>query len=175
MHSEIPPWYKEPWPWILMAGPVIVVFAGVWTAWLAISTSDGLVDDDYYKQGLAINQSIHRDSVASEAALSAEIMLGVDQKQLRLVFKSSGALPMPEKLFLRLSHPTRAGFDQAIELKQQSDSLYVGYLATSLSGRWKLTLDDPSKAWRLLAEWRPGENAVIKMQPLDSVLPKKDV
>ena len=30
-----PPWYREPWPWILMAGPAAVVIAGLFTAWLA--------------------------------------------------------------------------------------------------------------------------------------------
>jgi hypothetical protein len=30
------PWYREPWPWILAAGPFIVVIAGIYTAWLAI-------------------------------------------------------------------------------------------------------------------------------------------
>ena len=27
--SDKQPWYKEPWPWILMAGPGIVVVAGL--------------------------------------------------------------------------------------------------------------------------------------------------
>jgi hypothetical protein len=48
------PWYKEPWPWILMAGPVIVIVAGVITAWLAVISNDGLVSDDYYKQGMGL-------------------------------------------------------------------------------------------------------------------------
>ncbi len=29
--SDKQPWYREPWPWILMAGPVIVIIAGVIT------------------------------------------------------------------------------------------------------------------------------------------------
>ena len=39
------PWYREPWPWILMAGPAIVVVAGIATAWLAVRSNDGLVED----------------------------------------------------------------------------------------------------------------------------------
>mgnify|MGYP000916835605 FL=1 len=45
------PWYREPWPWLLMSGPGLVVIAGVVTAWIAFSGADGLVADDYYKQG----------------------------------------------------------------------------------------------------------------------------
>ena len=42
------PWYKEPWPWLLMSGPAIVVVAAFVTLWLAASNSSDLVSDDYY-------------------------------------------------------------------------------------------------------------------------------
>ena len=58
------PWYREPWPWLLMAGPALVVVAGLTTAWIAVTHEDGLVADDYYKRGLAINQELRRDSAA---------------------------------------------------------------------------------------------------------------
>ena len=35
-----PPWYREPWPWLLMAGPAAVVVAGLITAWIAVKTDD---------------------------------------------------------------------------------------------------------------------------------------
>ena len=36
-------------------GPAAVIVAGVYTTILAFSSTDGLVADDYYKQGLMIN------------------------------------------------------------------------------------------------------------------------
>ena len=44
-------WYKEPWPWLLMAGPAIVVVAGFITFYLAQVNAADLVSDDYYKDG----------------------------------------------------------------------------------------------------------------------------
>jgi len=38
-----------------MAGPAAVIVAGFFTMALAFRTEDGLVAEDYYKQGLAIN------------------------------------------------------------------------------------------------------------------------
>jgi hypothetical protein len=35
----------------------IVIVAGAVTVWLAVVSNDGLVTDDYYKQGLAVNQT----------------------------------------------------------------------------------------------------------------------
>ena len=60
MNPLAKPWYREPWPWLLMAGPVAVVLAGIATTVLAVTTFDGLVADDYYKQGLGINRVIAR-------------------------------------------------------------------------------------------------------------------
>jgi hypothetical protein len=39
------PWYREPRPWILMAGPAAAVVAGAVTLWLALASADGIVAD----------------------------------------------------------------------------------------------------------------------------------
>ena len=71
MRTAAQPWYREPWPWILAAGPVAVILAGIVTVWLAIKSNDGLVADDYYKQGLEVNQVIQRESSPVTTAASA--------------------------------------------------------------------------------------------------------
>ena len=50
-----------------MAGPFAVIVAGLFTAWLAVTRADPLVVDNYYKEGLAINQVIARDQAAARA------------------------------------------------------------------------------------------------------------
>jgi hypothetical protein len=70
------PWYRHRWPWLLMSGPAVVVVAGIFTAWLAISRADALVADDYYKQGKAINKDLRRDHEAQR--LGAAIGIGYD-------------------------------------------------------------------------------------------------
>ena len=47
---SVRPWYREPWPWLLMAGPATVLVAGAATTWIAFASADGLVAEDYYKQ-----------------------------------------------------------------------------------------------------------------------------
>lgn len=37
-----------------MLGPFVVIVAAAITVYLAVISNDGLVDDDYYKQGLSI-------------------------------------------------------------------------------------------------------------------------
>ena len=50
-----PPWYRQRWPWLLIAGPALVVVAAFFTLWLSVSSDDGVIADDYYKRGLLIN------------------------------------------------------------------------------------------------------------------------
>ena len=58
------PWYREPWPWFLILLPMSAVVASMITIWLAVKSADGLVEDDYYKQGIGINKILDRDQAA---------------------------------------------------------------------------------------------------------------
>ncbi len=43
--EDIRPWYREPWPWVLIAIPLLTVIASAITFWLAVSHPDYLVLD----------------------------------------------------------------------------------------------------------------------------------
>ena len=142
------PWYREPWPWLLMAGPGIVVIAGFYTLWLAVQSDDGLVADDYYKRGLAINQTLSRATRAEQLQLGGRAEL--DGGFVRVTLTGSGVLP--PTLRLRLVHPTRAVDDQVLEIHAASSGVYTGALATPAAGRRVLMLEDMAKTWRLAGE-----------------------
>jgi hypothetical protein len=49
--GEFEPWYKQFWPWFIIALPASVVVASFFTLWLAISNPDPLVvDENEYRQ-----------------------------------------------------------------------------------------------------------------------------
>jgi uncharacterized protein len=143
------PWYREPWPWLLMAGPAIVVVAGIVTAWIAVVHEDGLVADDYYKQGLAINQVIRRDAAAAAQNIAARVMFGEGRVRVLL----TGPATMPAELVLRLVHRTRAGLDREARLVHGGGGWYEGDLVRTASGRWHLLLEDGERGWRLTGDW----------------------
>lgn len=110
------PWYKEPWPWILMAPPAAAVLAGIATLWIAVVGADGLVAEDYYRQGLGINKVIAREERARTLGIAAQIEMGEGRIRVRL----DGAAP--EALFAHLAHRTRAGYDQRLRLARVADA-----------------------------------------------------
>lgn len=45
------PWYKQFWPWFIIALPASAVIAGFYTLWLAINNPDYIVvDDEEYRR-----------------------------------------------------------------------------------------------------------------------------
>lgn len=156
------PWYREPWPWLLMSGPAVVVVAGIFTAWLAIRSSDGLVEDDYYKQGLAVNQRVARNEQAAAMELKADVMFGA-QGQVRLMLMAKDGVSVSETLVLRLAHPTRSGADMQVLLKREG-GLYVGTLASLPTGHWQVSLEDDAHKWRLSAKWDVAKQPMLQLR-----------
>lgn len=151
LRSDKQPWYKERWPWILMAGPGVVVIAGVITLWLAVTSNDGLVTDDYYKQGLAVNQQLHREQLAGSLGIHANVMRAGNN--VRLLLGAQEGATLPSAITLKLAHPTRAGLDQALQMSLEGPGFYTGKLAADISGRWLVSIEDPAGQWRLQGEW----------------------
>lgn len=155
------PWYREPWPWILMAGPAAVVVAGFVTAWIAVASDDGLVEDDYYKKGLTINQTLARDQMAQSLQLKAQVMVGGDATQLRVMLQQGDAGALPSTLRLKVLHPTRSDMDHVVILEQGASGYYEGQMKALESTRWRLILEDADSRWRLSGKLHfPKENVV---------------
>ena len=140
------PWFRHPWPWILMAGPAVVVVAGLTTAWIAATTSDGLVADDYYKQGLAVNQKLARNDAAATMQLEARLRLAAGRIELRLMSRADA--PLPPRVKVTLAHPTRGGEDQKVTLAGEK-GVYTGEMAALGPGRWQVVIEDEAGAWRM--------------------------
>ena len=161
MQQASVPWYREPWPWLLMAGPALVVVASMITLWLAIRSDDGLVVDDYYKQGLAVNQTLTRDRVALARRYKADLVWDAAAGRVRVTL--SGPEPLPPVLQLRIVHPTHAGLDQRVPLTGLGAGAYEAAIAAPHAGRWLVTLEDEGRSWRLTGEWRLPQQLVLQL------------
>lgn len=52
------PWWKFGHVWLVISGPLIVVIAGCITLYLAITSPDPIVSEDYYRNGIEINKTL---------------------------------------------------------------------------------------------------------------------
>lgn len=59
-------WWHYGYVWFLIAGPLLVIIAGVITAYIAVHSPDPVIDQNYYQHGLDINKTLkaQQDSLA---------------------------------------------------------------------------------------------------------------
>jgi hypothetical protein len=127
----------------------MVIVASLVTAWIAVKSNDGLVTEDYYKQGLSVDRTLARSREAVELGLEVRVRFSGETVWLSL--KSIKKLPLrqPKSLSLTLSHPTRAGLDQAAVLVG-NEGEYTGQLHVPASGHWLVLVEDEERTWRLM-------------------------
>jgi len=141
------PWYREPWPWLLMAGPAVVVVAGFITLYIALSTDDGVIAEDYYKRGLLVNKQLARVAESEVRHLGAVARITPDGAvRVALTGLAANAVA-PAELRLRLVHPTRAGRDRVAKLERNGEGDYAGWVEPPPYARWHVTVE--ADAWEL--------------------------
>ncbi len=135
-------WYREPWPWLLIAGPLTVVVACMATAVIAIRSDDGVVAGDYYKRGLLVNQQLPKDG-AHVPHLAATLSLD-PRGEVRIHPEAGDA----QGTFLRitLAHPA-SGARETITLSRNGEGEFVGNMADARPGRWIVSVE--SADWPL--------------------------
>lgn len=146
-NKPVKAWYKQFWPWFLIALPMSAVIGSMITINIAFTDADGLVKDDYYKEGLAMNMDIARKQTAEELGIGAFVQFNLESGEL-IVEMNDAAIGNHEKLMLNMIHPTRSGQDMSIELTHQQGSVFQGKLAQEPSpGKWWVRLSPLNDSW----------------------------
>ena len=154
------PWYRQPFVWLLIAIPALAVVMGIITLTLAITSYDGLVVDDYYRQGLEINRSLARDRLAERLGLACDLELNDGTVAAKLSWQDEDFAP-PATIRLGLFHATRQGFDQRVLLSRQQTGIYVGRLAPLAAGRWHAQIEADN--WRVQDSFRSPHHGALRL------------
>jgi len=144
--EKLRPWYQQAWPWFLISLPASAVIGGIITLMLAVNSPNALVVDDYYKEGLAINQEKHR--LASADTMGMTGLLRSDGKQLTLSLTSQPAVT-EQALTLNIIHSTRAELDRELTLQRLPDGRYAADLPMLPPGNWYLRLQPGDASWQI--------------------------
>ncbi len=159
MTEETTPWYRQFWPWFLIALPATAVVAGIATVIIAMNNRVELVSDETTQLGKLVTRETRQDDTAREMNLHAELH----------IVPATGAVAveistLPDRVLLKLVHATLAHLDQQITLNRDSDGLYRGRLQPVTDGKWQVQLVDPAGQWRLTARY-DGLAEHIRLQP----------
>ena len=155
------PWYRQPWPWFLIALPAVAVVASTATAVLAVRSNDGVVAD-YYQRGLAINDELARSARAVELGLTVDVaaagLRAGDRVALRIVARQP--LPLDATVRLALMQSGRAGAEIVLARTMRADD----GLAANFVGVWREDVvgSADSAPWQWVvesADWRVDGDA----------------
>jgi len=157
------PWYAQPWVWLLIALPATAVVGSMASLYLAVTTSDGLVVDDYYTRGKAINRDLARDRAAQAHRLEARFDIDMARNRITLMLKSQDYAP-PREMKLAILHPTRPHHDQHVVLEQVGEGQYASAIGELGRGKWYLQLE--ADDWRLSGRMQMPLTGPVVLSPL---------
>lgn len=147
MQQDTKPWYKQLWPWLLIAIPVITAIKAVHTVIIMQKSSPDLVVDDYYKQGKAINMQLAKYREAELRNLQASILIAGNKAIIHFAKNSV----LEGEVHLDFYHPTIAASDFALNAQRSGEQLYIAELPLTPEGKWQLVVSDASNEWKLRA------------------------
>jgi len=154
------PWYRQFWPWFLIALPASVVVASLYTMYIAYRGADDLVVEDYYRDGLAINRQLEKEQRSLALGIGARLNFSGD----RVTAQITGPVTA-STLSLLLSHPMESDRDFTVGLTRIAPGVYQAVLPAGVAPRWHWTLTlDQAEGWRLDGdiEQRDFGNAAIE-------------
>ena len=167
------PWYKHPWPWLLMAGPAIVVAAGFYTYYLAATRNNpSLVTDDYYREGKNIALQMERDQEAERRQIRAELLVSPDNSRAKILI--SGHIEPDVPLKLLWLHPARSEYDQTVAMQRQGSAAAAAnrveyaadFQALHPADHWYVRLEDSAGKWRVQGIWYPKRGNSLSLVPM---------
>lgn len=160
MTEENPkPGYKQAWPWFVISIPLLTVVAGIITFMIAANKPHSMVQDDYFKKGLAINQSLAKQEKAKELGLNGVLQMESDAGLLTVKFE--GETVAAKQIKLIFSHPTKENFDKIVTLDKLANNEYIGQLPQLAKAYWYVRILDTEESWLIKTRWSiPGDKQI---------------
>ncbi|MBT1449639.1 FixH family protein [Glaciecola sp. XM2] len=144
--QDTQPWYKQFWPWFLIAIPLSSVIVGSFVLRFATDGTNTLVVDDYYKEGKAINARLDKIERARELGITT--LLDVQPGNIALEFVTS-APDSGEALKLDFFHVTLADKDFDVLLTRDANGVYRTSIDYPIQGKWRLRLMPMDESWKV--------------------------
>ncbi len=169
-------WYRNPLVWLMIGLPACSVVAGISTVIIAFQVFDGVVVDDYYARGKAINVTIERDVAALRRGLTAVATVTpaapestpaagnpAGASAIELTVTALDVAHLPAILELALLHSTRGGLDVHVDLARTALGVYRAALPPLAPGKYFLQLE--AEDWRIVGALRRPADSTASLGP----------
>jgi hypothetical protein len=161
------PWYRQFWPWFIIALPASAVVASLYTVSLAVRTTDSLVVTSEDGMDVVAARHLAAERVAAERGLSATLTFDLESGAIQAKVGADATMDWPKTLQLLFSHPAFANRDQRITMTaampdSDGNPVWSGHFVDVPDGRWYVVLAD-GDSWRLSGSWSGA--SVLQLEP----------
>ncbi|MGI9232682.1 MAG: FixH family protein [Woeseiaceae bacterium] len=161
IREDTKPWYRQFWPWFIIALPAAAVVGGLTTVWISLQTTDSLVVQSDDGMQIVAERRVMAERLAAELNLAAALDINLESGAILATMRSGALESIPVALQLEFSHPAFANRDQQITLNsappdEAGNPVWSGHFVSVPNGRWYVTLTSDDD-WRLAGEWQ-GES-----------------
>jgi nitrogen fixation protein FixH len=133
--------WRSPWVrgWIALV--VVVLVVNITMVTLAFVTSPGLVVEDYYERGRAMEQSIRARAAATpewmlSSDIPADLRVGQTTRVRFFAVDKVGQPVTPDAVTFFVYRPADAGSDFSLPMVAEAPGRYVAELSFPLPGVW---------------------------------------
>jgi hypothetical protein len=164
--EDLEPWYRQFWPWFIIALLGFSVIAGLSTVWIAMQTTDSLVLKSEDGIQIVAQRRIGAEQLASELGLTAVLAIDLDTGAVSAALRADAFYKAPAALELEFNHPAFANRDQLVTLHRalpdaEGNPVWSGHFVEVPEGRWYVTLRSGDE-WRLSGEWQDQPRLTIR-------------
>jgi len=122
----------------------------MYTIYLAVLNEPNMINDNYYQEGLSVNERLRQDQRAK--ALSMQANLSFSEKTGKVNVYITGNHQAIDSLTLAISAIGDTILDRTYTLKPINNNLFNAPQPELLEGRFYITLEPEHREWRLLGE-----------------------
>jgi hypothetical protein len=164
--TDTQPWYRQFWPWFIIALPATAVVASLYTVSLAYRTTDSLVVDAEDGVDVVTEQILAAERRAQELGLVATVRIDTDSGAITVGVVSDEDFDSRPAIELTFSHPTDASRDRVAALSpalpdEDGSPRWSGHVVDLPAGRWYLVLTD-GDSWRMSGTWRGASDITLR-------------
>ncbi len=148
MQTSAPnPWYKEPWPFILISITGLGVVAGSTLAYIGLSNPPEIVSGQFDSLGKFLTEDTTRAAEARALGLAGR--LGLDGERVELRLSAGDLTKLPNELMVQFQHPATSAGDSVVLLVHAGGGSYRGLAGEQPHARARILVTDLGQSWSL--------------------------
>ncbi len=161
MHAPSPhPWYKEPWPFILISITGLGVVAGSTLAYIGLSNPPEIVRGEFGSLAKFVTEDSARLHEARALGLAGRLAL--DGETIALSLSASDLASLPAQLMVQFQHPATSAGDSVAVLTHQGGGDYRGLTSETPHDRAHVLITDLAQSWSLAGRLEPGQSTPVE-------------